>query len=50
MLPTAPAVYLALFIEDTLIYTVVKYDCHAVVKLEHSLFWQFSVVTGTYPD
>ena len=37
MLPTAPAVYLALFVEDTLIYTVVKYDCHAVGKLQHSL-------------
>jgi hypothetical protein len=43
MLPTAPAVYLALFMEDTLIYTLVKYDCHAVGKLQHSLnvvaFW-----------
>lgn len=43
MLPTAPAVYLSLFMEDTLIYMVVKYDCHAVGKLQHSLivvaFW-----------
>jgi hypothetical protein len=37
MLPTAPAVYLAVFVDDTLIYIVVKYDCHAVGKLQHSL-------------
>jgi hypothetical protein len=47
MLPTAPAVYLALFMEDTLIYTVVKYDCHVVGKLQHSLLQHFGVDTGT---